>query len=94
MRSNLISANTSNEGDRNRQAGGILFREVQYVVEFFAAGTGAELFEPLAEILQQVCALVFVNRPADILLSRIPVDSRRGVTDAKARGATGERKMR
>ena len=39
MRSSLISANTSNEGDRNRQVGGILFREVEHVVEFFAAGT-------------------------------------------------------
>ena len=54
MRSSLISANTSNEGDRNRQVGGIFFREVEHVVEFFAAGTGSELFELLAEILHQV----------------------------------------
>lgn len=31
-----------------------LFREVEQVVEFFAAGTGSELFELLAEILHQV----------------------------------------
>jgi len=55
MRSSLISANTSNEGDRNRQVGGtFLFREVEHVVEFLAAGTGSELFELLAEILHQV----------------------------------------
>jgi hypothetical protein len=31
-----------------------LFREVEHVVEFFAAGTGSELFELLAEILHRV----------------------------------------
>ena len=55
MRSSLISTNTSNEADRNRQVGGIFYLErLSIWLSSSRLGPGSEPFELLAEILHQV----------------------------------------